>query len=315
MATVDEVVRDALAAINTDAGAVAGAKWLDNRYKELVSRVKFRHLRQVGELSLPAKITTGTVSATRGSTSVTGVATTFETEVGSGTQDDYFFQTNSAWYRIDSITDETNLVLDSAFAEDDVSTGSYKIVKRYHSLASNARWMGDFYHTRLRQLLGSVSLAELDIIAPGRALAGNIPYRVAQVGVDSDGVPQVEIYPPPNESELINYIYWSLPTALLLASTIPPVIDAHVLKEGVLIDLYRYEKASELRKGNVEAAGVWRNEEKTQITYWNRFIKDAIRTSRGADDISLILEMWHGAPSRRFDQRTAHEYVYDNWSR
>jgi len=314
MTTVDEVARDALAAIDTEVNAVAAAKWIDNRYKEMVSRVKFRHLRQVGELSLPAVIDSGTVSVSRGSKNVTGVSTTFQTDMSSGSQEYFYFRASNAWYKIDSVGGELALTLDSNFAEDDVSGGSYKIVKRYHPLPSDARWVGDFYHTRLRQILSSLNLTELEITASGRPLVGSTPQLVAQVGVDSNNALMYEIYPPPEKSEIIHYLYWTLPSSLTISSTIPAVIDPYTLKEGVLIDLYRYEKSRAVRRGNINQAGLWRNEEKAQVRVWEKVIKDAIRTSRGSDDITFILEMFHGTPSRRYDQRTAHDYVYDNWN-
>lgn len=313
MATVEEIARDVLASHATDANAALVARWMNNRYRELVSKVKFRHLRNVGELSLPAVINTGTITVTRGSTAVAGAATTFETEVGSGTQEHYYFRTRTAWYRIASITDETNLVLESAFAEDDVSAGSYYIVKRTHSIATDGRWVGDFYHTRLRRRLSLVSLDELDALAPGRTLVAHYPLYIAQIGVDSSGYGKYEIYAPPANSEIINYIYWKIPSSLTLSTTFPLVIDPYVIKEGVLVDLYRYNMSIEAKKGNVEVAALWRNESRTQDTTWKRAIKDAIRTSRGADDISIILDMRHGLAHRSADQRTARDYVYDNW--
>lgn len=315
MSTVDEVVRDTLAAIATDANAIAAAKWLDNRYKEMVRKVRFRHLRAIGELSLEGVYDTGTVTTTRGSTAVAGSSTQFETDIGATTHTHYYFRTNTAWYRISSVTDETNLVLSSEFAEDSVSGGSYEIVKRTYSLGSSVRWIGDFYHTRLRRRLNSnIGLDALNIIAPGRELAGNIPNYVVQTSVDSSGYVTVEVYPPPAETELLHYVYWSLPSTLTISSTIPPVIDPDDLKEGILIDLYRYEKARAIRDGNIEQAGIWRNEEKTQMTIWQNKIKEAIRTSRAADDLTFILEMFPGS-AKMTDQRTAHDYIVQNWSR
>lgn len=315
MATVDELARDVLAAIATDANALAVAKWIDNRYKEMVSKVKFRHLRQVGELSIPGAYKTGTISAVRGSAAIVGVATQFATDITIATHQYYYFRTRSAWYKIAAVVGELNLTLNSIFAEDDIAGGSYVIAKRHHSLISTARWIGDFYHTRLRKKLLNVSLDELNIADPGRSLAGNIPRCVAQIGVDTNNNLMVEIYPSPNVSEMINYIYWMLPTTLSIDSTIPPVIDTYTLKEGVLIDLYRFEKAVALRKGNVEQAVVWRNEEKAQYGIWDKAIKDAIRTSRGADDITIILDYFNARGSGGGEQRTARDYVYDNWTR
>ena len=314
MATVDELARDVIASIATDANAIAAAKWIDNRYKEMVARVKFRHLRQVGELYIPGVFDTGTLAATRGSTAITGDSTQFETDISSGDQEYYYIRAASAWYEVASIESDTALTLASNFAEDDETEASYDLVKRYHSLGSTARWVGDFYFTRLRRTLADISLNELNILFPGRTLAGHIPSHVAQIGVDSDGYLMYEVYPPPVDSELINYIYWTLPTTLAITSTIPPVIDPYTLKEGVLIDLYRYEKSVALRKGNVEQAAVWRNDEKAQGVIWDKAMKEAIRTSRGSDDITLILEMFRGVPFGQGEQRTARDYVYDNWN-
>lgn len=316
MATVDELARDVLASIATDVNALAAAKWIDNRYKEMVSKVKFRHLRQIGELILPGVYDTGTVSLDRGDATVTGDSTQLSTDVTAAGGAEYCtFRASSAWYGVATPGSETTMELTSAFAEDDVEDASYKLVKRYHPLATDARWIGDFYLTRLRRRLSSISLDELDILSPGRTLAGNIPSHVAQVGVDSNGYLMYEIYPPPDVSEIVNYIYWKLPTALTISSTLPTVIDPYTLKEGVLIDLYRYEKALAVRKGNIEQAAIWANEEAKQGTKWKGYINDAIRTSRGSDDMTMILEMFRGSPMGRGEQRTAQDYIIDNWSR
>lgn len=313
--TVDILARDIIASSNTSAGSPLIVRWLNNRYSELVNRVKFRHLRKIGELSLPAEVTAGTIDATRGSTAITGTSTTFEDEISAGTQTDYYFRTRTAWYKISSITDNTNLVLASAFAEDDVDDGTYSIVKRTHSLNSTARWTGTFLYDRLRYELIDLSLDELNSQAPSRTLAGSPPTHVAQVGVDSSGYLSYEIYPPPSETELIHYIYWDLPTALTFASSLPQVVDSYVLKEGILIDVHNFEKTAQIKLGNIEAAAVHANEAAKQRTIWQKAIKDAIRTSRGADDITFILQMTRGGARRSYDQRTARDYVYDNWTR
>jgi hypothetical protein len=149
MATVEEVVRDLLGSLATDAGAPIAAKWADNRYKELCSRVRFRHLRQVGELVIPGYADTGTLAITRDSTAVVGTSTVFTTDVGSGAQEYYWIRPSVAWYKIASITTDTALVLSSAFSEATVTAASYKIVKRHHALDSNARWLGEFVHMGL----------------------------------------------------------------------------------------------------------------------------------------------------------------------
>jgi len=315
--TVDTLVRDLIASTNTSAGSPLIVRWANNRYQELVNRVKFRHLRQIGELSLPALVDTGTVSATRGSTTVTPDATAqaaWLTSPGVASHEHWYLRTNTTWYSVASVDAlAATLTLDSAFAEDDVSGVAYALAKRTHSLDSNARWTGLFLFDRLRFELTELSLDELNLIAPSRIITGSYPTYVAQQGVDASGYLKYEIYPPPKESELMHYIYWSLPTALAFGSSLPQVIDSYVLKEGILVDIFRYEKLAQVKLGNVDQAAVFANEEAKQRTIWDRKIRDAIRTSRGADDITLILQMSRGQSRRRTDQRTARDYVYDNW--
>lgn len=313
MATVEEIVRDLESFIPKDISGLAVARWIDNRYKEMVSKIRYRHLRKVGELVIPGIFETGTVTATRGSTAVAGVSTQFETDMGSGTQEHYYFSGSVAWYKISSVTDETNLVLASAFAETDISAVSYAIVKRTHALPSTARWLGTFVIPRLRKKLTGPSHKELDLSTPGRPIAGRYPESVAQVGVDSNGYIMIEVYPPPKYSELLRYVYWDLPSQLSMGSTIPQVIDNYVLKEGAMIDAYRASKIAQLQLGNVEAAAVYANEEAKQRTIWKNAIKDAQRTQQGAEDLNFVIEGFGGMRGAS-EIRTARDHVYSKWS-
>jgi hypothetical protein len=314
MATVEEVVKDIQSLGMRSFSPVACAKWLDNRYKELVARIRFKNLRKVGELSLPALVETGTVSATRDSTAITGDSTTWATSPGVATHTQYWIKIRTAWYKIASVASDTALTLNSAFAEDSVTDATYKIVRRFHSLASDARWLGLFVHPKLRQRLNMMTEEEFDISYPGRPIAGIYPISVCEAGVDSSGYTQVEIYPPPLESEMIHYIYWSLPTALTLSSTIPQIIDAYVLREGALIDAYTSASIAELNLGNIEAASVYSNSAAKQRTIWERKINDACRTQRGSDDLSFIITNF-GGPRKTGSIRTARDHVLLNWSR
>lgn len=315
MATVEEVARGLLASVSTDVGYLTALKWIDNRYKEVVSKVRFRHLRKVGEVVLPAKYDDGTVDVDRDSDSVTGTDTLWETNIGSGDQEYYAFRASSAWYNIESVDGETTITLSSTFSEDDVDDGSYSIVKRWHALDSSARWLGDFIFTRLRLNLGKpVSLDQLNREAPGRVLSGSYPVRVAQIGVDSNGYLMVEFYPYCKDSEIIHYVYWDLPSDLAATTTIPAQIDANVLREGALIDLYRYLKSKAYDEGKVDVGNSWRNDEMAQRTFWRNYLKDAARADQGADDASFILTHFGYGQPRSKDITNARDIVLDRWS-
>lgn len=316
MATVEEVVRDLLGSTATSAGAPLAAAWLNNRYRELVSEVRFRHLRKVGELVLPARVTDGTLSATRGSAAVTGDATAAAAWLVSpgalATNEYWFLRPSSAWYKLSALAGAA-ITLGSAFAEEDVAAGGYTLVKRYHALATNARWLGTFTHTRLRRAFKPLPFSAFDAQFPGRVITGSYPMAVAQVGVNASNVLMVEVYPPPATSEILHYIYWDLPTALTISSTIPAQVEAYTLKEGALVDLYRYEFTKALRAGQVEVAATWRNEMNAQETKWANRKSQARAADRGADDTTFILNTL-GSNSSGGYQRTARDMVADRWS-
>ena len=314
MATVDELARDIVGSLSIAEGYLIAVRWIDNRYKQLVSRVRFKHLRKIGAVSIPATYNTGTLAITSGSTAVVGTDSEWATTPTVATHTDWWIKPASAWYRVASVTDDTNLVLATAYSEDTITANTYTLVKRTHSLASDARWLGDFMLTRLRVNMGPpMPLEELDRMAAGRILTSQYPTKVTTIGVDSSFYIQVEFYPYSASSEIVHYVYWAEPTALTLASTIPAQIDSYVLKEGALIDAYRYLKSKARQAGQLEAANSWGNDEQRQETRWERRIQEAVRTDQGADDKSFILSHYGGRRGVG-PMRTAHDYVYTNWS-
>jgi len=292
MATVSDIARDLLGSLASDASMPIAVKWIDNRYKQLVGRVKFRHLRRVGGLYIPGSVTTGTITMTQGSTTLTGSSTTWTTSPGAfsaGAQPYYFIRTNATWYEISAITGDEAGSLSYAYADSDVTDSSYTLIKRYHALPSTVRWLGAFAHERLGTSLGPpISLQHLDAIAPRRTLVGSPPAYVAQKGTNSSGALVIEIYPFQSTPELLHYVYWDLPTTLDVNTTIPPQIDPYILKEGAYIDYCRYQMALKDRAGKLEATAFWRNEFRAAETRFDAMIRDAVRTDRGDSDAAIL---------------------------
>lgn len=313
MATVEDIVKDISAISPNDIPAVAVARWIDNRYRELVSKVQFQHLRETKELVLPATITSGTVTATRGSTTVTGTDTTWATDPGVGNNVHHYFRIREAWYKIETINSDTSITLSQAYSEENVVNSNYAIAKRTHALNSSVRWLGEFIFPRLRYNLTRMSLAELEVTYPGRHQDQMFPTCWAQQGVDSNGTVVIEIYPAPKEAELIKYTYWSIPNRLTFLGTIPNQIDPYVIKEGALIDLYRYLKVLNLQNGSVEVGSLYMKSEIDQQKIWNKAILDAVRTQKAANDVSFALKYWQQRD--RTDIRTAQDQIYSTWIR
>lgn len=314
MATVEEIVKSIAALSPVKIKQMAIAAWMNDRYRELVTKAQFSHLRKVGEFVMDAVVSDGTISVTRGSTSVTGTDTTWATSPTVATHEHWYLRTRTVWHRIASVTNDTTLTLATAFTEDTVTDGTYEIVKRTHSLASDARWLGTFVFPRLRYKIDTVAPFEVDIAYTGRIIAQGTPYVVAHVGNDSSSYLKVEIYPPPKDTELVRYIYWSLPTDLTLTADIPPSIDPYVLKEGALVDFYAAMKIKHAEKAEVEAAAFYANEEAKQRTRWKDYIRDAIRTNRASDEVTFLIESFTGT-RMGYEIKTARDHVIAGWTR
>ena len=312
MATTEEIARDLLASMNTDAGFLNAVKWIDYRYKELCTRFRPRHLRKIGEVQIPARVSTGSVSVTRDSVTVTGSSTTWATAPTTTTlATNWYFRAESAWYKCAAFSSDTELTLTTAYSEDTGASKTYNIVKRFHSLSTGARWLGDAMLTRLRMPIKVTSIDHLDRDAPGRTIVGAYPDTMVQMGVDSSNTLQVEFYPYNDDSEIVHYVYWDMPATLDITSTVPPQMDPQILREGALIDLYRYMMANALDLGRNEQAAILRNEMRSQMTSWENYIRNAQRADRGVDDTTLILS--HIGRDSRYmgmDVRNARDEVF-----
>lgn len=287
MATVDSIIKDLIASAPMSVPPVTAAKWINNRYQELVSQTQFRNLRREAELQVGGQVSTGTVSFTNGSSTVTGAGSTFITEIGTGTQTDYFIRTPENWYRIDSITSEVELELETPYFGATTTGSAYIIVRRFYNLSTDARWVDNFVDAEHYMDIPVVSATELDVSYPGRIITSGYPIAIAQVGNNtSTGAIRIELYPPGN-GNLIKYNYWAIPSNLSLGDSIPTIIDAYVLKEGAMVDVYRAAKFDQIKSGSVDAAAVFANEEAKQRTIWKAIMRDALRTNRGISDVSM----------------------------
>lgn len=86
----------------------------------------------------------------------------------------------------------------------------------------------------------------------------------------------IEIYPLNNQSETLTYTYWSIPPQLALTDSLPPEIDAYILREGVLVDVYRYKTHALLEVGKIQESEIYANKEARQRTIWEQCIQDAL---------------------------------------
>jgi hypothetical protein len=302
--------------MDSDAQTLVAVQWVNDRYRELISRVRFNHLRKVGELRTIGTNSVGTVAVTKGDTAVTGTGTIWNVSPGTfshGTQPFWAIKIGNSWHEIGSVSDATTIGLKTAYAEDTETAATFTIVKRYHVLADDARWLGHFVHTRLGVNLGEpISPQELDSIDPQRMTYSAPPKYVSVVGttdrlntVNGEGILMVELYPYASSAELFKYVYWDVPRAFGIGDSIPPQIDAYVLKEGAYIDYCRFMMSRREKEGKLESAAFWRNEMNAARTKWEYYIIQATKADRAADDVSFLLQRDSGDLARSGDIKTA----------
>lgn len=289
MATVESIARAALGDLAVAEGKLLNAKrWVNDRYAELAGTIRLRQLRRLGELTIPAVVTAGTVTVTEGSPTVTGDATAVA--AWSISMTGRFFQIDRVWYRIRTV-DVANdtLTLESDYAGDTASAQTYRVVARHIALPERCRTLVGVIHDRWNREVQQKSLPWLDLQAPERFYQLGGPQWMADLGEDlATRRRLVEFYPYSTDTEHLRLAYYEAPQALDFHEELPSTIDQDALKEGVLIDVMRHKMAEALDRGMVDAAAVWRNEYRAQETRWQEVKQRLIRADTVMEDLAWI---------------------------
>lgn len=310
MPTVQDIANEALAEVNSSAGLLNAAAWVNARYRELIASVRFHAQRRVGILVIPARVNTGTATATRGSNTITGNAAA--QAVWSSQLIGRHIRLSVTWYKIVGTTpDGTALRIEGEYGEADASAVSYDIVQRYHTLPTDVRWPGFFTHMRMRRTFKLDALELLDLDNPARQYIGAGPERGAEVGADENGAKLIELYPFCDAKEVIHYTYLSLPEKLGLTEMLPNVVDAFTLKEGVLANVMRWEMSQALHHQQFEVGATWRNDYRSQETRWEEKKRLAIATDRGDSETTFLWRSARfGGTLERRELQTAEDHVW-----
>lgn len=308
MATAGEVAHAALADLNAEAAGILNAlRWVSERYTQVCNK-RLRHRKADGEVIIPAAVTAGTVTVTRGSTAVVGNATALA--AWSSKLIGRFFQVDLNWYEIQEST-ATGLRLVSPYTETTAAAVAYKLVSRYTALAPNVAFLGSFKHDRRNFELEFGSKRELDLVEPRRLYRVSGPQYVADVG-ERNGLTLLEVYPYSTQDELLRYDYWTQPPDFTDEDdALPSIITVKDLKEGVLIDCMRWWAAKEAIAGKSDMAGYWRNEYRAQESRWEKVMQDIYRRDRSPEQMHLMIR----DPNRRAAPATIRSARDEVWSR
>jgi hypothetical protein len=103
-----------------------------------------------------------------------------------------------------------------------------------------------------------------------------------------------EFFPYPRADCLVSYTYHENVERLGLDENLPDFIDTGILKEGVMVDLFRFEMGRALKEGRTTEAGFWRNEMRAQQTLWEQYLRVVPLNSGATDSGTFILRTGRG---------------------
>jgi len=174
--------------------------------------------------------TTGTVSVTEGSATITGTDTVWvEGMVGRK------FYCGNATYVISAFVSETELTLSTVYAGDTDGEATYKIYQDEYSLATDVEDILAVRQENYPQKLAKKGIEEMDRYYPQRNSFG-YPSIYSIVGYDSTDYIKIAVYPIPNQARNIYYRYKKRVTEMSADESTPivPLRYRWVLVKGAL---------------------------------------------------------------------------------
>lgn len=209
------------------------SRWINFVQQDLCARYPWPFMIGREAIATIADYSTGTVSVSSGSSTVTGASTSWTSTQGDGT---YFIQFSSAndWYRVSAITPTTTMTIEKPYqATSNLSAGTYKLRKFFYSLSSTADEVLDIRNWNTPVKLIQCDFRTTDLINP-LAQSTNAPYAYMMCGLDASGNQVFTPYPFPTDARLFEFRIKKRPTDMSAAGDSPSIPNkyAHVLTFG-----------------------------------------------------------------------------------
>ena len=327
--TIQDTALQIIAATASDAGVQLAVNWLNQRYAEFISRARMRQNRRYGALYAPIPVTALTVNATQGSAAI--AFSTIPTDPTTGNHislQGWHLRTSVTWYWITAHTSgQTTATLQTPFTDATGTALSSIILKRFLPITDpGARWVSSVGHPRRRKRLRFKPWEAFNSLYPARTAVGAFPWCWTEaprfIGsldistvLGTTGQKFIEIYPPSNIVETYNYVYWNVPQVFAVGDSLPPEIDEWVLREGVLVDVYRYKKSQWADKGNAVMADHFSKQEMLQMAVWEKAIQQAqVTDALYHNEIPVEIDMYTDAGEFSGDITNAHDWIWSQWS-
>lgn len=249
--------------------------WVNNRYEELANHYPWRWLYEIDYPQQTTAIyTTGTISVTKGSTTVVGTGTTFtaamtgrKIKVGSF-EEEYIVTYVSA----------LQLTLNAAYNGTTNTEATYTLFENEFTMPSNCEEIISIRQYRQARQLEKITIRQLRMHNPSSLSFNQDPDYWCPLELSSDAEYQIQLAPVPYRQILLSIDYKKKIT-LLSADGDEPLVPSqqrYVLKLGTMADIY-YNKLDNIKAGD-----------RTMAMYYAAFKSMLGKAASGDDKIKMV---------------------------
>ncbi len=205
-------------------------RWLNYVQQDICARWPWPFMESREAIVTVPDYKTGTVSINSGSTTVTGIGTTFTSTMAGGQYWIQFVASND-WYKITTFTSSTSITVEEPYqGTSDLTSTTYIIRKKYYSLSSSCDRVVDILNMSTPLKLIQVDPRTIDDLRPNPQ-STNAPYGYLMWGIDPTGNIQVVPYPFPSDQRVFELKTLQRPVD---GSISVPNKYAHILAWGAI---------------------------------------------------------------------------------
>ncbi len=274
---VAELMGLSSADITPDANATMQDKlkaWVNNRYKILSAKRSWNWLVKDSIVQTTPDVTTGTVTATNGSTSLTFSSAIVPTDVQG-----YFIQLQDTtdWYELSSTSSTTTAEMDVPFLGITSSTLTFTLRKFYYLLPADTGKILDVSQHRIwNTALKFISARILDQYLAYRQQS-NRPRYYTIIGINSNRQYKMELFPYPNTAMNLNVRRYQVVTDMSADTDVPVIPEAyHEILVWDVLATYGYTFLDDTRLSSAKAQ-------------FNELYKDMIHNDVATENIPVRL--------------------------
>ena len=252
MPTFEELARRVQGLTSLTPPTLLAVQWASDRVHELLGSRRVAIYKRNLELSIPGPVTAGVVAINRGQRFVVGdaVAQAAWALLDASFPGGWFIRPKAAWYRIVGQTAQ-GIELQSLYAEANVAGASYTLCRHYHALPEDVYQVDEetFVVSRLGQPLAFLSESDMTMLYPNRwgiYFGGmSLPHSICEVEPTADERIQLEIYPYPNQSEMVSYAGYVIAPPFTYQTQLPRGLEIHHILPGLEADFYAWAAENE----------------------------------------------------------------------